>query len=293
MLVTTKTILHKAKHGRYGVAAPNAYNSQSVQACFEAAVALKAPVIISGLGTANMEYVADAVSFYSRKYPEAVVVLHLDHGGSYEEIMMALRCGYTSVMIDRSKLPFADNVREVQDVVLVAHSMGVSVEAELGHVGIGLQYEQTRDSGLTDKEEAKRFVDETGVDALAVAVGTSHGTYQGTPRLEFGLLREISEMVEVPLVLHGGSGTGDRNLQKCIASGVQKINIFTDLADPAAEAMAAYLRNEKSEDQDILRAVAMFQDKKKNFLTAPMVGGEVFRRKLEYYISLFGSLGKA
>ena len=158
-----------------------------------------------------MEETGEIAKFYARKYPEAVVALHLDHGGAFEEIMQALRSGYTSVMIDRSKLPYEENVREVREVVRIAHAMGVSVEAELGHVGTGTEYDKTRDSGLTHKEEARRFVEETGVDALAVAIGTSHGVYQGTPRLEFELLKEIAALVDVPLVLHGGSGTGDDN----------------------------------------------------------------------------------
>ena len=283
MIVSLNNILYKAKAGGYGVAAPDAYNSQSVEACFRAAVNLKAP----------MEETAELTRFYSRMYPEAVVALHLDHGGPFEQIMGALRCGYSSVMIDRSKLPFDDNVREVREVVRIAHAMGVPVEAELGHVGTGTEYEATRDSGLTHKDEARRFVAETGVDALAVAVGTSHGVYRGTPRLEFDLLRDLAGLVSVPLVLHGGSGTGDENLKRCIACGIQKINLFTDMADPAGEAMVAYLKGTETDDPDIQAAVQKYAGKKKNFLMAPMVGGDVYQAKLEHYIRLFGSAGKA
>ncbi len=293
MITTIDTILKKAKEGRYGVAAPDAYNSSSVRACFQAAVNLKAPLIISCLGSTNMEETADVTHFYAKKYPEAVVTLHLDHGAAFEEIMLALRCGYSSVMIDRSRLPYEENVREVREVVKIAHAMGVTVEAELGHVGTGLEYDKTRDSGLTHKDEAKSFVEETNVDALAVAVGTSHGVYKGTPRLEFDLLSEIAAIVDIPLVLHGGSGTGDENLQKCIACGIQKINLFTDMANPAGEAMAAFMRGEESKDADIAAALEMYAGKKKNFNVAPLVGAEVYRRKLEHYMKLFGSVGKA
>ncbi|MCI9479933.1 MAG: class II fructose-bisphosphate aldolase [Lachnospiraceae bacterium] len=292
MLTTLNEILGKAKREGYGVAAPDAYSSSSVMACFKAAENLKAPLIVSCLGTTNMEETGENVKFYARKYPDAVVTLHLDHGGPFEEIMRALRSGYTSVMIDRSKLPFEENVREVREVVRIAHAMGVSVEAELGHVGTGTEYDKTRDSGLTHKEEARRFVEETGVDALAVAVGTSHGVYKGTPKLEFELLREIASLVTVPLVLHGGSGTGDENLKKCIACGIQKINLFTDMANPAGEAMALYMRGESSEEPDISAALEMFSGKKKNYYVAPMVGAEVYQRKLEHYIRLFGSAGR-
>lgn len=293
MLTTLNEILGKVKREGYGVAAPDAYSSSSVMACFKAAENLKAPLIVSCLGTTNMEETGENVKFYARKYPDAVVTLHLDHGGPFEEIMRALRSGYTSVMIDRSKLPFEENVREVREVVRIAHAMGVSVEAELGHVGTGTEYDKTRDSGLTHKEEARRFVEETGVDALAVAVGTSHGVYKGTPKLEFELLKEIASLVTVPLVLHGGSGTGDENLKKCIACGIQKINLFTDMANPAGEAMALYMRGESSEEPDISAALEMFSGKKKNYYVAPMVGAEVYQRKLEHYIKLFGSAGKA
>ncbi len=293
MLTTLNEILGKAKREGYGVAAPDAYSSSSVMACFKAAENLKAPLIVSCLGTTNMEETGENVKFYARKYPNAVVTLHLDHGGPFEEIMQALRSGYTSVMIDRSKLPFEENVREVREVVRIAHAMGVSVEAELGHVGTGTEYDKTRDSGLTRKEEARRFVEETGVDALAVAVGTSHGVYKGTPKLEFELLKEIASLVTVPLVLHGGSGTGDENLKKCIACGIQKINLFTDMANPAGEAMALYMRGESSEEPDISAALEMFSGKKKNYYVAPMVGAEVYQRKLEHYIRLFGSAGRA
>lgn len=293
MIVTINDILHEAKKGKYGVAAPDAYNSLSVEACFNAAVHLKAPIILSCLGITNLEETAELTRFYSRKFPEAVVALHLDHGGPFEQIMAALRCGYSSIMIDRSTLPYDENVREVKEVVHIAHAMGVPVEAELGHVGTGTEYEATRDSGLTHKDEAANFVKETGVDALAVSVGTSHGVYKGTPRLEFDLLSEIASIVDVPLVLHGGSGTGDENLKKAIACGIQKINLFTDMANPAGEAMAVYMRGEQSDVADIAAAVAKYAGKKKNFLMANWVGRDVYQVKLEYYIKLFGSEGKA
>ena len=115
------------------------------------------------------------------------------------------------------------------------------MEAELGHVGQGFEYESTRDSGLTDKKEALSFIEETGVDCLAVAVGTSHGVYKGTPHLEFELLKELSESIEIPLVLHGGSGTGDENLKKAVETGIQKVNLFTDLSAEGVVSLKSYL----------------------------------------------------
>lgn len=227
MLTDMGTILRQAKKEGYGVAAPNAWSLNTVKSIFEAASELKAPVIIDGAGIHQIEEISDAVHFYEKKFPEVTAALNLDHGGPFEEIIQAIRCGYTSVMVDRSTLAFEENVKEVAEIVKIAHAVGVSVEAELGHVGQGFEYEQTRDSGLTRKEEAIDFVKQTNVDALAVSVGTSHGTYHGTPKLEFELLADLHQMVEVPLVLHGGSGTGDDNLKKAVQTGIQKVNLLS------------------------------------------------------------------
>ena len=141
-------------------------------------------------------------------------------------------------MVDRSTLSFEDNVAQVADVVRIAHAVGVSVEAELGHVGQGVEYEATRDAGLTHPEEAAEFVERTGVDCLAVAVGTSHGVYKGTPHLEFDLLSTLASDLEIPLVLHGGSGTGDENLRRAVKTGIQKVNLYTDLGEAGCRPQA-------------------------------------------------------
>lgn len=291
MITDMGTILRKAKKENYGVAAPNVWSLETVRVCFEAARELHAPIIIDGAGIHRLEEIADAVRFYERKFPDVSATLNLDHGGSYEEIMSALRYGYSSVMVDRSELPFEENVREVAEIVKAAHAMGVSVEAELGHVGQGFEYSETRDSGLTRKEEAIEYVKRTGVDCLAVSVGTSHGTYVGTPKLEFGLLAELAEMVDVPLVLHGGSGTGDDNLAKAVKTGIQKVNLHTDLSNAGIEEGKKYLGidfEQLKKNHDL----GEFGNPKANLfeLSEAMIQG--YKEKLKHYMALFDGVGR-
>ena len=158
MITDMGTILRKAKAEGYGVAAPNVWNRVTVKSVFEAAEELKAPVIFDCAGIHSLEETIDTVNYYKHKFPTVSGAINLDHGGDFEEIMTAIRCGCTSVMVDRSTLPFEENVKEVAEIVKIAHAVGVSVEAELGHVGQGFEYESTRDSGLTDKKEALSFI---------------------------------------------------------------------------------------------------------------------------------------
>ena len=278
MLTDMGTILRQAKKEGYGVAAPNAWSLNTVKSIFEAASELKAPVIIDGAGIHQIEEISDAVHFYEKKFPEVTAALNLDHGGPFEEIIQAIRCG--------------ENVREVAEIVKIAHAVGVSVEAELGHVGQGFEYEQTRDSGLTRKEEAIDFVKQTNVDALAVSVGTSHGTYHGTPKLEFELLADLHQMVEVPLVLHGGSGTGDDNLKKAVQTGIQKVNLCTDLSNAGLETLKGYLQI----DYDHMKkdgSLGEFGNKTANMFDLSNEMRIGYKEALKHYITLFGSVNKA
>lgn len=292
MLTDMGTILRKAKKEGYGVAAPNVWSLNTVKSVFEAASELKAPIIIDGAGVHQIEEISDAVHFYEKKFPEVIAALNLDHGGAFEEIIQAIRSGYTSVMVDRSTLPFEENVKETAEIVKIAHAVGVSVEAELGHVGQGFEYEQTRDSGLTRKEEAIDFVKQTNVDALAVSVGTSHGTYHGIPKLEFELLADLHQMVEVPLVLHGGSGTGDDNLKKAVQTGIQKVNLCTDLSNAGLEKLPAYLQidydNIKKDGQ-----LGEFGNQTANMFDLSNEMRMGYKEALKHYITLFGGVNKA
>ncbi|MBC8589159.1 class II fructose-bisphosphate aldolase [Paratissierella segnis] len=292
MLISMAEILKDARKGKYGVAAPNVLNLETVQAVFEAARELKAPVIIDHAGMENIEIISKITKFYEKKYPEVVVTLNLDHGGEYEEIIQAIRSGFTSVMIDRSTLPYDENVAEVKEIVKIAHAVGVSVEAELGHVGVGYEYEETRDAGLTKPDEAVRYVKETGIDCLAVAIGTSHGTYKGTPHLDFELLKELSEIIDIPLVLHGGSGTGDENLKKAVELGIQKINLFTDLSNAGVIDLVEYVTKDISKEKHI-KELGEFGIKSISLPEAFKEGVKGYKRALMHYMQLFNSAGKA
>ena len=214
MMIPMGELLAKAKKEGYGVAAPNVFNRETIEACFLAAKKLRAPIILDVAAVHGIYECADIARYYEKQYPEVPFALNLDHGGAYEDIVKAIHAGFSSVMIDRSTCAYEKNVEEVKEIVKIAHAVGTSVEAELGHVGQGAEYEETRDAGLTKLEEALKYVEETGVDCLAVAVGTSHGVYKGEPHLEFELLDHLSKEVPVPLVLHGGSEQGMKILQK-------------------------------------------------------------------------------
>ena len=232
MLVTMKELLTAAAKENYAVPAPNVASELDARAVIEAAEELRSPLILAVGFLAN----PDIVFFgsYLRRLAEAAsvpIAIHLDHGKEFFQIIKAIQAGFTSVMYDCSTLPYEENIAKVKDVVRICHSVGITVEAELGHVGQGQQYEIDRNAALTQPEQAKYYIEETGVDCLAVAIGTAHGSYSGTPYLDFERLTAIKEVVgkEFPLVLHGGSGTGTEALHKVSSMGINKINIATDM----------------------------------------------------------------
>ncbi|MDD3186110.1 MAG: class II fructose-bisphosphate aldolase [Anaerostipes sp.] len=291
MIIDMGTLLSKAKKEHYGVAAPNVWSFNTVRSAYEAARELKSPVILDVAALHKIEETVDAVRFFEKKFTDVTATLNLDHGGDYEEIVTALRLGFSSVMVDRSTLPFEENVREVSEIVKMAHALGVSVEAELGHVGQGYEYETTRDSGLTNKDEAVKYVEQTGVDCLAVSVGTSHGTYTGTPKLDFELLAELDKLVQIPLVLHGGSGTGDDNLAKAVQTGIQKVNLCTDLSVAGMEALKEYLGVDY-ESMAKNKELGEFGNPSANMWDGDIAAAKGYKGKLEHYMRLFQSVGK-
>ena len=176
------------------------------------------------------------------------IVLHLDHGEDFDFIKQAIDLGFTSVMIDASKESLENNIEITKKVVDYAHPRNVTVEAELGHVGAGTNYEnhETTDSIYTEVKDVQTFIENTNVDSLAISIGTAHGAYKGTPVLNFERLAEIKQITDVPLVLHGGSSSGSANLNRCATSGIAKINIFTDFLN------AAYQKNMNGQPKDYL-----------------------------------------
>ena len=272
MFVSMDKILNKAAAEEYGVVAPNVYNLETVGAGFKAAIELKSPLIMDVYDALDLELIAEAAKFFSKRYPEVTVALNLDHGKSYEVAVKAIRYGFTSVMVDRSSLAFEDNIKQVREIVKMAHAIGVSVESELGHVGQGITYDNDRDNGLTKVSEAVEYINKTGVDCLAVAVGTAHGRYVGTPHLDFERLAELKAICKVPLVLHGGSSSGDENLKKAVGTGITKVNIGTDLKTAGALGAKEYL--ERTEFPSLIEMIDC--------------GVEGYKEKIKHYMVLFG-----
>lgn len=241
MLVTSKELFKKAQEGKFAIPAPNFIDLESLRWHVETAERHNLPLILA-LAEAHIgeNITLEDAALVGKKYAEEAkvpVVLHLDHGTTPEVIKKAIDLGFSSVMIDASQDTFEENVRKTKDIIDYAHPKGVVVEAEIGHVGAGENYEnhETSDSQYTTVEEAKKFAEETGVDSLAISIGTAHGMYKGIPEINFDRLKEIASAVDTPLVLHGGSSSGDENLNRCATNGITKINIFSDLLVAAKE----------------------------------------------------------
>jgi len=248
MLVTGKEILLDAQKNGYAVGAFNVNNMEIVQAIIEAAEETNSPVILQasqgGISYAGIEYNA-ALGKTAAKNAKVPVALHLDHGTDFEQIMLCIRHGFTSVMIDASRFPLEENIAFTKKIVEVAHAVGVSVEAELGKIG-GTEDDITvdqKDATFTDPQEALRFANETDVDFLAIAVGTAHGVYKGEPKLDFDRIAAIRNKISIPLVLHGSSGVPEEAIKKAISLGISKINIDTDLRIAFANGVKEYIRN--------------------------------------------------
>lgn len=247
MLTTLGALLNTAKQEKKAVGAFNVYNLETVLAVIEAAKRFKSPVIISfGEGYfshAPVEAIAAAVKEICSPL-DIPVALHLDHAKELKSIARAIRAGFTSVMYDGSALPLSENIRRTQNIVEYAHAVGVSVEGELGYMNNedgtcreGMELTK----GYTRVEDAAMYVNSTGIDALAVAVGNAHGLYKGTPTLDFERLGAIAEAVSVPIVLHGCSGIPDEYLKKAVSLGVAKINVNTEVSTGAVQAAREFL----------------------------------------------------
>lgn len=240
MLVTMNDILLPAKKGGYGVGFFNAVNVEMARAIIETAEKLHAPVMVGTaevlLPAMDLERVAEYLIPMAEKASVPVCV-HYDHGLTFERCMEALKLGFTSVMYDCSTESYEENVKKVAEMVKICHAMGVTVEGELGHVGdnAGAGKLENPSDYFTDPDMAVDFVQKTGVDSLAVAVGNAHGDYAFPPKLDFERIDVISKKTDLPLVLHGGSGLADDDFRTAVKLGVSKVNIFTDI-DKAGKA---------------------------------------------------------
>ena len=255
MILSTREMLLKAQKEGYAVPAFNIHNLETLQVVAETAMEMRSPVIIAGTPStiedyAGPDYIKAMAEVASNKY-NIPIAIHLDHFENVEAIKKDIDIGFRSCMIDESKYEFEKNIEIVKDVVEYAHKFDAVVEAELGKLG-GREDDievDAKDAMYTNPDDALEFVNRTGVDSLAIAIGTAHGLYKGEPKLDFERLKEIREKVNVPLVLHGASDVPDELVEKAISLGICKVNIATDLKVPFSDAVKEYFKeNPKSND---------------------------------------------
>ncbi|MGQ3381037.1 class II fructose-bisphosphate aldolase [Priestia endophytica] len=248
-LLSTTPMLEKARANKHGIVAFNVHSFDSIFWVLEAAAELKSPVIlqttvgtVKSLGAKN---IVEATKSASEHY-NIPTGLHLDHCTDFNVIKEAIRAGYTSVMIDASMHPFEENVKRTKEVMELAKSLGVNVEAELGKVG-GVEDDivvAEEDAQKAVPEECKQFVEMTGVSTLAPAIGTAHGIYKGKPDIDFDRIAKIAEIVDVPLVLHGGSAVPEADVRRCVSLGMAKVNVSTELKNAYSEAIRQHFEND-------------------------------------------------
>lgn len=265
MLVNLNDVLPKAQKEGYAVGLFNTTDTDMLEGVIAAAEEMKAPVII---GTAEVLLPFGELKLIVPSIIEAAkratvpVVVHYDHGLTFDRCIEALKLGFSSIMFDGSAGDEAENLKATAEMVKIAHSMGVSVEGEIGHVGQASSGDGNDSDMYTTPDEAISFVKATGVDALAIAIGTAHGAYKTKPRLDIGRLSEIRASLDTPLVLHGGSGLSDDDFRNTIKNGIAKVNIFTDLCNAGEKAMKegldagkAYLEIRNMKVEEIKKAV--------------------------------------
>ncbi len=276
MLVNLNDVLRDAQKKHYAVGLFNTTDTDMLEAAISAAEALRSPIII---GTAEvllchgeLQLIAPSM-LHAAKRASVPVVVHYDHGLTYDRCVEALQLGFSSIMFDGSAGDVASNLKDTRDMVRLAHAMGATVEGEIGHVGQADAGDNEVSDRYTTVYEAVTFAQSTGVDALAIAIGTAHGAYKTAPKLDLNRLTEIRSALNTPLVLHGGSGLSDDDFKNAIAGGIAKINIFTDLCKAGEQAMR--------ENRDL--SYLDIRDKKV----------EAIREAVKKKMLLFGSDGKA
>ena len=275
--------LPKAKANKFAVGQFNMNNLEFAKAITEAAMAEKSPFIFGvsegALKYMGIEYTV-AIAEAAAKQSGLPIALHLDHGSTFEVAMKCIRAGFSSVMFDGSHHSFEENIRLTKEVVKAAHAMGVSVEGELGTIG-GVEDDisvDEADAALAKPEEAIRFWEETGVDCVAIAVGTAHGMYKGEVKIRYDIIEEVAKAIPVPIVLHGGSGVPDEAIRLSISAGVGKINVNTENQVACTDAI-----------REVLNKDANVYDPRKYLTPAKNAMVEVVRSK----IRLFGSSNQA
>ena len=278
MLVSTKDMLVKAQKEHYAVANFCIWNVEMLSGVMKACENLQSPVILSFGSGFLVNTDINHFIHMMRSYATQTALpcsIHWDHGRSYEIVSHAIDIGYNSLMIDGSAYPFEENIRRTKEVVDRFHPMCISVEGELGHVGAETNYEEAlANYQYTDPSQAAEFVERTGLDSLAIAIGNQHGHYTAPPKINFEILAKVRDAVSIPLVLHGASGIGDEDIRHAIDLGITKINIHTELCEAAMDAVHACPPDERYQGLNIKVRDAV-------------------QARAEEKIRLFGSNGKA
>ena len=232
MLVNLNDVLFDAQKNHYAVGLFNTTDTDAIEAAITAAEEMRSPII---LGTAevllpygDLKLIGPTMVSLA-KSASVPVVVHYDHGLTFERCMEAIKIGFSSIMFDGSAGAEDENLKATREIVKIAHAMGVTVEGEIGHVGEAINDDESATDMYTTPQEAVCFIEQTGVDALAIAIGTAHGVYKSTPKLDIERLKQIRKVTDTPLVLHGGSGLPIEDLKSTIREGIAKLNIFTDL----------------------------------------------------------------
>lgn len=278
MLVSTKDMLVKAQKEHYAVANFCIWNVEMLSGVMKACENLQSPVILSFGSGFLVNTDINHFIHMMRSYATQTALpcsIHWDHGRSYEIVSHAIDIGYNSLMIDGSAYPFEENIRRTKEVVDRFHPMCIPVEGELGHVGAETNYEEAlANYQYTDPSQAAEFVERTGLDSLAIAIGNQHGHYTAPPKINFEILAKVRDAVSIPLVLHGASGIGDEDIRHAIDLGITKINIHTELCEAAMDAIHACPPDEHYQGLNIKARDAV-------------------QARAEEKIRLFGSNGKA
>ena len=282
MYVPMKQLINAANKDNYAVMMANCINMEQVIAVTEAAEEEKSGVII-GLSPrqikahANPEMVVTMVK-EAAKHVKVPISMIFDHGCEYDDIIRCIKAGYSSIMIDASSFDFEDNIMRTKIIADVVHAKGLTVEAELGHVGQAVKGDQTNADFYTDPSLALEFVNRTEVDCLAVSIGTAHGQYPNdfVPKLDFDRLKLLKDTLKIPLALHGGSGAGAENIKKAVELGINKINVCTDLFNVARNAMQSTL----------------IENPKTDYMVLEHISQEAMKKFIKDYMRLIGSSGR-
>ena len=278
MLVNLNAVLADAQKNHYAVGLFNTTDTDMLEAVISAAEECRSPVIIGTaevlLPNGELRLIAPSI-IAAAKRASVPVVVHYDHGLTFDRCMEALQLGFSSVMFDGSAGAYEQNIADTREIVKIAHAFGATVEGEIGHVGEASANDNDATDLYTRVDEAEAYLKATGVDALAVSIGTAHGAYKSKPKLDFNRLTDLRAALPVPLVLHGGSGLSDEDFRRSIACGIAKVNIFTDLCLAGNAAMADGLANGEA------------------YLTIRNRKVDYIKRAVMEKMELFGSVGRA